>query len=91
MTDYEKRWLATRREWVKLNPPNHQGYYICWIGRDLVHSTVFELDHIISRSRQPDLVFTLSNLAPSCHLHNAEKGSLEHRIDNIAVEIDNVW
>lgn len=70
-----KEWLKVRKQWVKLNPPNHEGYYVCAIGGDWVLAEYLELDHIIARSRRPDLRFELSNLQPSCSKHNSEKGS----------------
>ena len=70
-----KKWLQTRKEWVKLNPPNHAGYYICAIGGEYIPADEMELDHIQSRSRHPELRFDLNNLQPTCHNHNSEKGS----------------
>jgi 5-methylcytosine-specific restriction endonuclease McrA len=69
-----KEWLKVRREWIKLHPPNHQGYYVCFKG-DWVRAEDMELDHIIPRSHRPDLRFVLSNLQPSCSRHNTQKGS----------------
>lgn len=74
---YGKLWDATRRKWISENPPNHQGYYVCWICGVWVASNAFELDHVESRSRHPERRFDLTNLRPSCHSCNAEKGSGE--------------
>lgn len=35
-----------------------------------------ELDHVLSRSRHPELTFDEQNLKPSCHDCNYAKGSL---------------
>lgn len=70
-----KQWKKTRREWIKLNPPNHEGYYVCWICSVWVPAEEMELDHIKSRTRFPKLRFVLTNLAPSCHTCNQDKGS----------------
>jgi len=57
-----------------------------------VHIDDMELDHIISRSRRPDLRYVLSNLAPSCHDCNTEKGSTEFIPHEYAIiEIDDIW
>lgn len=70
-----KEWLRTRREWVKLNRPNHQGYYVCCICGKWVPEKAMQLDHILSRSRHPELRFDLTNLQPSCGPCNQKKGS----------------
>lgn len=72
-----KKWLKTRREWIRLNPPNHQNFYECYICRRWVHKDEMELDHIISRTRAPHLRYELSNLTPSHSACNSEKGSKE--------------
>lgn len=68
-----KEWLKVRKAWLELHPPNHQGYWVCancgkWVGS-------VEVDHILSRSRRPDLRFDLTNLQPLCHRCNERKGS----------------
>lgn len=69
------KWLATRRKWLRNHPPNHQGYYICYLCGIRVHKDKVELDHIYSRSRRPDLVYNENNLRPCCHECNQLKGS----------------
>lgn len=92
MTKHEKLWRECRRLWVKLHPPNFQGYYICWICHGWVHESEMELDHIIARSRRPDLRYILTNLAPSHHLCNTVKGSSEHKeIVYDEVALDDIW
>jgi 5-methylcytosine-specific restriction endonuclease McrA len=84
---YTMRMQTIRRKWFKQNPSN-QGYYYCiYCGKavtrdpDLLAMGVerVELDHIHSRSRYPELRFELTNLAPSCHNCNTEKGSKEKK------------
>ena len=70
-----KEWLKVRREWVKLHRPNHQGYYVCAICSKWVPEKGMELDHILSRSRHPELRFELTNLQPTCSPCNRKKGS----------------
>lgn len=64
-----KEWLRVRKQWVKANPPNFQGYYVCWKG-DWVKAEEMELDHIQTRSTDPELRYDFDNLRPSCHKHN---------------------
>lgn len=72
-----KEWLGVRREWVRLHPPNHQGYYICAICGRWVPAEEMELDHITARSRRPDMRSLLDNLQALCGRCNARKGSRE--------------
>lgn len=70
-----KAWLSFRRKWFKDNPPNHEGYYECYLcGRWVLQNEV-ELDHVKSRSRHPELVFDEDNIRPVCHTCNVKKGS----------------
>lgn len=70
-----KHWISTRNQWVKNNPPDHAGYYVCYLCNRPVHIDEMELDHRQSRSRRPDLRFEQSNLSPTHHTCNTEKGS----------------
>lgn len=91
---YTLKWQATRREWIRLNPPNHEGYYVCWMCGTWVLPSEMELDHIKSRTRYPELRFVLSNLAPSCHPCNEKKGSREFKPSTSQREfdiVDELW
>ena len=74
-----KAWGAFRRKYLKLHPPDHAGMYDCAImsarclGR--VSKEEITLDHIIPRSRRPDLRFDPENIQLSCLPCNSEKGS----------------
>lgn len=70
-----KKWLSTRRAWLKNNPPNHEGYYECYICDRWIPKTLIQLDHVKSRSRHPELIFEQTNLRPICGKCNALKGS----------------
>jgi 5-methylcytosine-specific restriction endonuclease McrA len=77
------KWLATRREWFRLHPPDHAGYYYCKIvpcllpGVPMLKNEV-ELDHEKPKGRAEfrHLKYELSNLRESHGLCNREKGSL---------------
>lgn len=75
---YTRQWLLTRKSWFKKNPPNWAGYYICYICDKWLRPNNTTLDHVKSRSRHPELRFTLSNLRPCCYDCNAEKGSKDY-------------
>lgn len=63
------QWQATRRKWLKLHPPNHQGYWVCDICG--VWTAQIDLDHIKKRGSHPELLNDLTNLRPlcrSCHI-----------------------
>lgn len=65
---------------------------MCWMCHKWVHIDDMELDHIISRSRRPDLRYVHSNLAPSCHDCNTKKGSKEFIAPvHKTVEIEDIW
>jgi 5-methylcytosine-specific restriction endonuclease McrA len=69
-----KLWAKVRREWVALNPPDHQGGYLCGICAKWVHKSEMELDHIISRAKAPQSFADLSNLQPTHSYCNQLKG-----------------
>src|SRR5213596_3788639 len=70
-----REWIKIRKAWIKANPPNHEGYYVCGICGMAVHSSDMELDHIDSRSRSPASFADFSNLQPTHKNCNQEKGS----------------
>lgn len=61
----KKEWLAFRRQWLKDNPPNHQGFYICGICGRPVSIEGVELDHVQNRSTHPHLRFDPENVRPA--------------------------
>jgi len=75
-----KKWLATRRDFLSHNPPNHQGYYVCYLCGIWVPQNEITIDHIVSRSRAPELRFVFSNLAVCCSSCNEAKGSRSVKI-----------
>lgn len=72
---YYRKWARTRKSWKKHNPPNHQGYYICYICGKWVNEEEVTLDHIIPRSRDPKLRYRFDNIQPCCLKCNTQKGS----------------
>lgn len=76
-----KQWLTTRATWIRHNPAPIRGqYWECylqihpWCPKLLTLETL-TLDHVVSRSRDPTLRYTASNLKPACSYCNELKGS----------------
>jgi 5-methylcytosine-specific restriction endonuclease McrA len=69
---YTKKWGETKRAWLEQNKADHYTCYICgkWLSPDEM-----TLDHVIPRSRAPQLRYTFSNIRPCCWTCNSEKGS----------------
>lgn len=90
------KWLATRREWFSLHPPDHAGYYYCKIvpcllpGVPMLQAEV-ALDHIKPKGKYRELKYVLSNLRESHHLCNNEKGSLSDEQYQAKMERLGVW
>lgn len=71
-------WLKLRRKWIKNHPPNHAGYYTCYICGRWISKSEITLDHVKSRSRYPELVFDEANLRSCCMRCNKDKGSKDY-------------
>lgn len=73
---------ATSREWYRLNPPDENGTWICYLQisprcpRILTRSTI-TLEHVKSKVRHPELKYDVNNLKPACEFCNKLKGSLD--------------
>ena len=68
-------WIATRKKWIKENPPDFSGYWYCVVGGGALTIDTMTLDHDLSRSRAPQMRQELNNLNPMCGKHNFLKGS----------------
>lgn len=65
-----------RAQWVTDHPPNHEGYYECWICRKWVPADEMALDHVLPKSSTPRLIAEHDdNLRPAHGTCNGEKGS----------------
>lgn len=88
-----KAWIKTRREWIKANPPNHQGYWYCYICRQWVHETDMELDHVEPRGSGGVEKNRMGNLRPTHATCNRLKGSkhiTDSRLDTIGQAVRNL-
>lgn len=74
--DGTKEWLRFVRRWKKDNPPLDNHCYVCGICGRFVLEDEVTLDHIISRSRRPDLVLDEDNVQPAHGYCNMKKGSV---------------
>lgn len=59
-------WLRVRKEYLKANPPNHQGYYICANCGKWIPESYVEVDHIKKRGSHPELRYEHTNLQILC-------------------------
>lgn len=71
----DREWIKIRTAWIKANPPNHEGQYVCGICGRAVHSSEMELDHINPRSGSPESFSDFLNLQPAHAFCNQTKGS----------------
>src|ERR1700743_3564672 len=67
-----------RREWIKLHPTNHAGFYYCHKVGEWVHVETANIEHIVPKSREP-IDTTVpgwdEKLRMACRPHNSLKGS----------------
>jgi 5-methylcytosine-specific restriction endonuclease McrA len=72
------KWMKVRGKWMQDNAPA-DGYWYChYCGTPLTTDTL-TLDHIIARSKRPDLRYAMTNLIPCCYFDNSQKGSLSYK------------
>lgn len=75
-----KQWLDDRQEWITNNPPNHQGYWECYLRLSpeclgFIGIDQLTLDHVAGRGRNPDKRRDQANFKPACVFCNGLKGS----------------
>lgn len=74
------KWIQTKREWYRANPPDHSGYYYCHYCNTPLTAPSVTLDHMhpkgnfIGRAKK----YVLSNLVPACWPCNSRKGSMAY-------------
>lgn len=69
------KWLYTRSKWIKAHKSDT---YICHYCRRVLMPNELTLDHMIARSRAPQMRHDMQNLVPACYKCNRLKGSLNH-------------
>lgn len=58
-------WTYYKKKWKRLNPPDADGNYQCWLCPQQVHKDVMTLDHVASLELYPEYATELSNLKPA--------------------------
>ena len=71
----QTKWTKFRRDWIKDNPPNHQGAYICGICGRWVYLDDLELDHITPQGWTHARQYDRTNIQPTHARCNRQKGS----------------
>lgn len=66
------------RDWRADNPPNHQGYYVCYLCGRWIKPDELNVEHTKSKTRHPELRLDKGNLKPACGFCNKEKGSKDY-------------
>lgn len=68
-----RKWISTKQRWLE---QNKQPYYFCYLCGKMLTRSQLTLDHVLSRSRAPELRHKLSNLEACCWSCNSQKSSL---------------
>lgn len=66
-----KKWIAHRQQWIEAHP----GPYTCYLCGVVLTVNTLTLDHVLPRSRRPDLRLDDTNIQPCCYYCNHQKGS----------------
>jgi 5-methylcytosine-specific restriction endonuclease McrA len=70
------QWEYFRKYWIKAN----SGPYRCYLCGIPLNSKTVTLDHVLPRSRRPDLRLDESNIKPCCWNCNHKKGSRVYKV-----------
>lgn len=70
-----KKWLIVRAAYLRTLTPDENNEVECGICHKPVNMSVVTVDHIIPRSKRPDLEYEPSNFQPAHYKCNKEKGS----------------
>jgi hypothetical protein len=74
-----KKWILYKHDWIERHG-GVDGKWICYLQisvlcPQLLTVQTLTLDHVIPRSRRPDLRYNDDNIKPACWDCNSEKGS----------------
>lgn len=69
------KWQDFRKKYLELHPPNHEGYYICYLCHKWVTAEDITLDHVEARSHSAHLRYNEDNIEFCCGPCNSRKGS----------------
>lgn len=77
-TKTKAKRIAVSSEWFRLNPPEHDGYWYCYLGispyclRRMTNPEVC-LEHVYPKNKYPALRYEVLNLKASCSFCNELK------------------
>lgn len=71
-----KRTAAAVTKWKRVQKPNHQGYFECYICHRWI--TYLEAEHVKSKARHPELRTDPNNFKPTCTECNEKKRSKDN-------------
>lgn len=71
-------WNETRRRFLQINPPTHEGYWFCHYCKIALTIDSVTVDHKRARSSHPELKHEFSNLVICCFGCNFKKGSIDY-------------
>jgi 5-methylcytosine-specific restriction endonuclease McrA len=74
---YYKKWTYTKKRWFI---DNYAENYICYLCGKFMTREETTLDHVIPRSRAPELRYDPNNLRPCCWTCNSKKGSRVYEV-----------
>lgn len=72
--------LATKRKWLRQNPPNQFGQWECYLKISkyclgTMDITTLTLEHVEPKVKAPEKKYDIKNIKPSCSWCNKMKGS----------------
>lgn len=70
-----QKLIDQSKQWRQKNPPNHQGYYVCYMCGRWILPEEMNVEHTKSKVRHPELRFDEGKLKPACGDCNEKKGS----------------
>lgn len=73
--------VETTAAWFEANPPDANGNWHCYISKHpqcpkLLTRETINLEHDISKARDPKRKYDITNLYPACSFDNKAKGSM---------------
>jgi 5-methylcytosine-specific restriction endonuclease McrA len=73
-----KNFKIVKKQWLKANPPDRDGNYMCWICNRPVLADKVSLDHVAPVELYPEYAKELSNLRPSHEFCNQQRAVPVH-------------
>lgn len=79
-TKKQRADIATKKRWIKENPPDEYGYWDCYLQISQlclrrINLETLTIEHVVPKVRGKQFRHDLKNLRPSCVFCNKFKGS----------------